>query len=105
MIFRILELCRSSTLIWFSTISSPIWLQECNILKFLFPVPRDESRRVMTFANHDDYISYRHHTYKKVEGGKSIELSEAGPRFQLRLYQIKLGTLDNEAAAETEWAL
>ena len=31
MIFRILELCRNSTLIWFSTISSPIWLQECKI--------------------------------------------------------------------------
>ena len=50
-----------------------------NILKYLFPVPRDESRRVMTFANHDDYISFRHHTYKKVEGGKSIELSEMYP--------------------------
>ncbi len=37
-----------------------------NILKYLFPVPRDESRRVMTFANHDDFISFRHHTYKKV---------------------------------------
>lgn len=28
-----------------------------------------------------------------------------GPRFQLRLYEIKLGTLDNEDAADTEWAL
>ena len=38
-----------------------------SILKYLFPVPRDEARRVMTFANHDDFISFRHHTYKKVE--------------------------------------
>ena len=76
-----------------------------NILKYLFPVPKDEARRVMTFANHDDYISFRHHTYKKVDGGKNIELVELGPRFQLRLYEIKLGTLDNEAAADTEWAL
>lgn len=37
--------------------------------------------------------------------GKFVELSEIGPRFQLRLYEIKLGTLDNEAAADTEWAL
>ena len=76
-----------------------------NILKYLFPVPKDDSRRVMTFANHDDYISFRHHTYKKADGGKNVELSEIGPRFQLRLYEIKLGTLDNEAAADTEWAL
>ena len=76
-----------------------------NILKFLFPVPKEDSRRVVTFANHDDYISFRQHTYKKVDGGKSIELNELGPRFQLRLFEIKLGTLDNEAAANTEWAL
>jgi len=74
-----------------------------NILKYLFPVPRDDSRRVMTFANHDDFISFRHHNYKK--DGKDVELSEVGPRFQLRLYEIKLGTLESAAAADTEWAL
>ena len=76
-----------------------------NILKYLFPVPKEDSRRVLTFANHDDYISFRHHTYKKGEGGKTIEMSELGPRFQLRLYEIKLGTLENESAADCEWAL
>ena len=76
-----------------------------SILKYLFPVPKEDSRRVMTFANHDDFISFRHHTYKRKEGGKDIELDEIGPRFQLRLYEIKLGTLDAEAAAPTEWAL
>lgn len=34
-----------------------------------------------------------------------IELSEIGPRFQLKLYEIKLGTLDSAGAADTEWAL
>jgi U3 small nucleolar ribonucleoprotein protein IMP4 len=76
-----------------------------NILKYLFPVPKEDSRRVLAFANHDDYISFRHHTYKKGEGGKTIEMSELGPRFQLRLYEIKLGTLENESAADCEWAL
>lgn len=38
-----------------------------NILKYLFPVPKDESKRVITFANHDDYISFRHHNFKKVK--------------------------------------
>ena len=37
--------------------------------------------------------------------GKEIVLHEEGPRFQLRLYEIKLGTLEAEAAADTEWAL
>lgn len=75
-----------------------------SILKYLFPVPKEDSKRIITFANHDDYISFRHHTYKKIHG-KDIELVEVGPRFQLKLYQIKLGTLDEEAAADTEWAL
>ena len=44
-------------------------------------MPREDSKRVMTFANHDDFISFRHHTYKKVEGGK-VELSEVGPRYE-----------------------
>ena len=55
-----------------------------SILKYLFPVPKEDSKRVITFANHDDYISFRHHTYKKGEGGKGIDLKEVGPRFQLR---------------------
>lgn len=75
-----------------------------NILKYLFPVPKEDSKRVITFANHDDYISFRHHTYKKVNG-RDIEMSEVGPRFQLKLYEIKLGTLDNASSADTEWAL
>merc|ERR1712038_905170 len=73
--------------------------------KYLYPVPREDSKRILTFANHDDYISFRHHTYKKAENGKDIELSEVGPRFQLRLYEIKLGTLESSSAADTEWAL
>ena len=28
-----------------------------------------------------------------------------GPRFQLKLYEIKLGTIDTADAADTEWAL
>lgn len=47
-----------------------------NTLKFLFPVPKPDSRRVMTFANDQDFISFRHHVYKKVPGSKDIELSE-----------------------------
>ncbi|XP_011141549.1 U3 small nucleolar ribonucleoprotein protein IMP4 [Harpegnathos saltator] len=75
-----------------------------NILKYLFPVPKEDSKRVITFANHDDYICFRHHIYKKTQS-KDVELSEVGPRFQMKLYEIKLGTLDIAATADTEWAL
>ncbi|CAH3141705.1 unnamed protein product, partial [Porites lobata] len=53
-----------------------------SILKYLYPVPKEDSRRVITFANQDDYISFRHHTYKKVDG--QVELSEVGPRFEMK---------------------
>ena len=31
-----------------------------NILKYLFPVPKEDSKRVITFANQEDYISFRY---------------------------------------------
>lgn len=34
---------------------------------------------------------------------KALELTEVGPRFQLKLYHIKLGTVDETKAADTEW--
>lgn len=74
-----------------------------SILKYLFPVPKEESKRVITFANQDDFISFRHHTYKNVDG-KQIELSEVGPRFEMQLYEIKLGTVD-QSEADIEWRL
>ena len=37
-----------------------ISLQVMNILKFLFPVPPADSRRVITFANQSDYITFRY---------------------------------------------
>ncbi|XP_015794333.1 U3 small nucleolar ribonucleoprotein protein IMP4 [Tetranychus urticae] len=87
----------------FHNFNSKLGKRVTSILKYLFPVPKEDSKRILTFANVDDYISFRHHTYKKVDG--QIELTEAGPRFELRLYQIKLGTLENEDIARTEWTL
>jgi len=75
-----------------------------NILKYLFPVPKEDSKRVITFSNHDDSLSFRHHTYVKDENGK-IVLKEVGPRAEMKLYQIKQGTLDKEATANTEWRM
>ncbi|XP_067616223.1 U3 small nucleolar ribonucleoprotein protein IMP4 isoform X3 [Eurosta solidaginis] len=73
------------------------------ILKHLFPVPKLDTKRVITFANNNDYISFRHHIFQYVN--KELELTELGPRFQLRLYEIKMGKLDDVRASETEWVL
>ena len=48
-------------------------------------MPKEDSKRVLTFINHDDYILFRHHTYRRAEGGgREVELSEVGPRFLLK---------------------
>ncbi|XP_068154048.1 U3 small nucleolar ribonucleoprotein protein IMP4 [Drosophila tropicalis] len=85
----------------FNNFKSTIGLRTVQILKHLFPVPKENSQRVITFLNHNDSIIFRHHQYKYVN--RELELKECGPRFQLKLYQIKLGTLENIKAADTEW--
>mmetsp|Transcript_28512 Transcript_28512/g.93159 ORF Transcript_28512/g.93159 Transcript_28512/m.93159 type:complete len:296 (-) Transcript_28512:87-974(-) len=75
-----------------------------NILKWLFPTAKHDSKRIITFANQSEYISFRHHTYEMPRGAASTQLKEVGPRFELRLYQIRLGTID-QPQAELEWAL
>ncbi|OXB52803.1 hypothetical protein ASZ78_004095, partial [Callipepla squamata] len=71
------------------------------ILKHLFPVPRPQTHRVVTFANEDDVILVRNHVYRRQ--GKTVELEEVGPRFQLRPYLIRLGTLEQGDTADVEW--
>lgn len=79
-------------------------------------MPKEDSRRVITFANQEDFITFRslckltphvlmsnlllfevnipksnvffiyyfrHHTYKKTDH-KNVELTEVGPRFEMR---------------------
>lgn len=88
----------------FHNFSSKLGKRVMNILKYLFPVPKEDSKRVITLANQDDFISFRHHTFKKVDG-KHTELEEVGPRMEMKLYSIKLATIDNVDAADTEWQL
>ena len=75
-----------------------------NVLKCLFPVPKPDTRRVITFHNDHDFISFRHHMYTKTPGTSDVTLHEVGPRFQMRLYQIRLGTLEQKDA-ENEYVL
>lgn len=82
----------------FSKFSSKLGDRVQNILKYLFPVPKEDSSRVLTFANEGDFISFRHHVFTKVEG---VQLMEVGPRFEMQPYKITLGTMDIEG--DLEW--
>lgn len=83
--------------------AKPIAKRIKTVLKCLFPNAKADAKRVLTFYNADDNISVRHHSHTR--DGKEISLTELGPRFELVPYQIKLGTLENARAADTEWVL
>ncbi len=44
----------------FENFSSKLGERMRDILKYLFPVPKEDSKRVMTFSNEDDFISFRY---------------------------------------------
>jgi len=87
----------------FNNFSSELGERIVKILKHLFPVPKYDSKRIITFANNDDTISFRHHVYNKTDH-KTVELDEIGPRFELKPYQIVQGTI-NMPEATKEWVL
>jgi len=92
----------------FNNFNSALGERVQNVLKYLYPVPKEDSERVLTFSNDKDFISFRHHVFKKTNGANNttdvsqIELSEIGPRFEMQLYEIRLGTVDDKNA-EVEW--
>ena len=88
----------------FNNLTTKIGVRITNILKYLFPVPKPDSKRIMTFANQEDYVSFRHHTYKRKPNSREIELQEVGPRFELKPYMIRLGTISN-SESDVEWRL
>jgi len=97
----------------FENFSSKLGERIRDVLKFLFPVPKEGSKRVMTFANEDDFISFRcvvsrpynnlsnqtcrHHVFVKT--GREVQLAEVGPRFEMKrkgfynLFALNLLTL------------
>ena len=75
------------------------------IFKCLFPIPKPDSRRVVTLVNQNDFLSFRHYMYtKSTKKRDEVQLHEVGPRFELKLYQIRLGTL-SQKEAENEYVL
>lgn len=87
----------------FNNMDSKLGIRISNILKHLFPVPKPESKRIITFSNSNDFISFRHHNYRKEAG--IITLAEIGPRFELTPYDVKLGTIDTADSSASEWSL
>ncbi|KAM7267711.1 hypothetical protein ACFE04_009877 [Oxalis oulophora] len=87
----------------FDKFTTKLGERTANILKHLFPVPKPDTKRIITFANHSDYILFRHHMCEK-NGNRpqDIDVKEIGPRFEMQLYRITLGTMEQDAA-QTEW--
>ncbi|KAH8999302.1 Brix-domain-containing protein [Lactarius akahatsu] len=104
-----IESYRSSTVseqyphLIFENFSSKLGERVRDCLKYLFPVPKDDSKRVMTFSNESDFISFRHHVFVKTSH-KEVQLAEVGPRFELKPYEIRQGTIE-QSEAEREWVL
>ncbi|KAI9466825.1 Brix-domain-containing protein [Lactarius psammicola] len=112
-----IESYRSSTVseqyphLIFENFSSKLGERVRDCLKYLFPVPKEDSKRVMTFSNESDFISFRnesrvgsrHHVFVKTSH-KEVQLAEVGPRFELKPYEIRQGTIE-QSEAEREWVL
>jgi len=104
-----IESYRSSTVseqyphLIFENFSSRLGERVRDCLKYLFPVPKEESKRVMTFSNENDFISFRHHVFVRTSP-KEAQLAEVGPRFELKPYEIRQGTIE-QSEAEREWVL
>lgn len=69
----------------FNNFSTPLGERVSNILKHLFPVPKHDSKKVITFSNNSDLISVRHHVHDKLDY-KTVDLVEMGPRFEIKPY-------------------
>lgn len=87
----------------FENFTTPLGERIVTILKHLFsPGPKKDAARVITFANTGDFISVRQHVYVRTREG--VEIAEVGPRFEMRLFELRLGTLENKDA-DIEWKL
>lgn len=89
----------------FANFTTKIGLRIQSILKFLFPVPKSDSKRLMTFVNHSDWILFRHYVERKGDRGNTAGVTEVGPQFCMQCHKIIRGTLEEEKAADVEFVL
>ncbi|ESW99426.1 hypothetical protein KL918_001643 [Ogataea parapolymorpha] len=87
----------------FENFTSKLGKRVVQVLKHLFPPGvKPQSPRVISFVNNEDFISVRQHLYVRTKD--DVELSEVGPRFEMRLFEVRLGTMDYKDA-DVEWML
>lgn len=87
----------------FENFTTKLGQRVVTILKHMFPPGvKKDSPRVISFINNGDFISVRQHVYVRTRDG--VEIAEVGPRFELKLFELRLGTLDNKDA-DVEWKL
>ncbi|GMG39145.1 unnamed protein product [Ambrosiozyma monospora] len=87
----------------FENFSTKLGLRVVTALKHCFPPGvKLESPRVVSFINQEDFISVRQHLYVKTKD--DVEVSEVGPRFEMRLFEVRLGCCDDKDA-DVEWML
>lgn len=87
----------------FEGFTSKLGQRVVTVLKHMFPPgEKKNSTRVISFINKNDYISVRHHVYVKAKD--TVEMSEIGPRFEMRLFEMRLGNMD-EKDSEVEWQM
>ncbi|KAF8481411.1 Brix-domain-containing protein [Gautieria morchelliformis] len=92
----------------FEGFSSRLGSRVMDALRYLFPVPKEDAKRVMTFANktissHSEAGRSRHHVFVK-SSHKQLQLAEVGPRFDMKPYEIRQGTVE-QTEADREWVL
>lgn len=63
----------------------------------------DQSHSALHQPVQSDFISFRHHTYEMPKGSKSIQLKECGPRFEMKLYQVRLAAAAWHREAHVNW--
>ncbi|KII66187.1 U3 small nucleolar ribonucleoprotein IMP4 [Thelohanellus kitauei] len=88
----------------FHNFTRPLGKRTMDILKYLFPVPKQDSKRVISFINNSDYISFRNHVFASSPDSRDCQLQEIGPRFEMKLFRIILGTVC-QSEADSEWEL
>lgn len=86
----------------FDGFCSAIEIRIKNILYHLFPAAKERSKRTLAFVNRSDRIIFRHHIYHLTRPSNTLQLSEVGPRYDLKLYQIKLGSIASNSG-DLEW--
>eukprot|EP00834_Sanchytrium_tribonematis_P003407 NODE_130_length_16779_cov_1.687410.p5 type:complete len:303 gc:universal NODE_130_length_16779_cov_1.687410:11027-11935(+) len=90
------------------------------ILKAIFPeAPNNttfgaKDRRIITISNEQDLVLFRHHVVKKRQFWKeenndlneskdALMVIEVGPRFDLKPFEIRRGTIDLWRVSDIEW--